>query len=239
MNRLILTILALLFMLSPACCHTYIVCVGVADYPGEKNDLRLSATDAQTMSNIYTKNGEATVRLFQNEQATVANVSAAFSQMCSQAKEGDVVIFFFSGHGMPGTFVCYDAQLRYDDVVTALSASAAKTKIIFADACFAGKARTSNRRHATAEDYSETNVLFFLSSRTNETSIENRLMKNSLFTAYLERGLRGGADTNLDRTITARELFTFVSEGVQQKSKQKQHPVMWGRFPDDMPLMKW
>ena len=64
-------------------------------------------------------------------------------------------------------------------------------------------------------------------------------MRNSLFTAYLERGLRGGADANLDRTITARELFTFVSEGVQQKSKQKQHPVMWGRFPDEMPLMTW
>lgn len=237
MNRLILILLALLCTLSSSC-HTFIVCVGVADYPGTKNDLRLSATDAQTMSNIYTKNGDATVRLFQNEQATVANVTAAFSQLCRQATEDDAVIFFFSGHGLPGTFVCYDALLRYDDVINALGSSAAKKKIIFADACFAGKARRTSS-HATSEDYSETNVLFFLSSRTNETSIENRLMKNSLFTAYLERGLRGGADTNLDRTITAHELFTFVSEGVQQKSKQRQHPVMWGRFPDDMPLMTW
>ncbi|MCR5158565.1 MAG: caspase family protein [Prevotella sp.] len=239
MSRLPLTIIGLLLTLSSAYCHTYIVCVGVADYPGEKNDLRLSATDALTMSELYSKNGDATVRLFQNEEATAANVTAAFSQLCGQAAADDAVIFFFSGHGMPGTFVCYDAQLRYDEVVNALSTSAAKTKIIFADACFAGKARTSNRRHATADDFSQTSVLFFLSSRTDETSKENRLMHNSLFTAYLERGLRGGADTNLDRTITAYELFSFVSEGVQQKSRQKQHPVMWGRFPDDMPLMKW
>ena len=64
-------------------------------------------------------------------------------------------------------------------------------------------------------------------------------MQNSLFTAFLERGLRGGADTDRDRTITARELFTFVSEGVRQRSGERQHPVMWGRFPDDMPLMVW
>lgn len=238
MRRITLTILALLLALSPAYCHTYIVCVGVADYPGVKNDLRLSATDAQTMSELYTKNGDATVRLFQNGQATVANVTAAFSQLCRQATADDAVIFYFSGHGLPGTFVCYDALLRYDDVVNALGSSAAKVKIIFADACFAGKARSSDW-HATAEDYAQTSVLFFLSSRTNETSIENRRMKNSLFTAYLERGLRGGADTNLDRTITARELFDFVSEGVKQRSREKQHPVMWGRFPDEMPLMAW
>ena len=157
---------------------------------------------------------------------------------CRQAGEDDAVIFYFSGHGVPGAFVCYDGFLKYDDVVVALGSSAAKKKIILADACFAGKARKTDR-HATAETYAKTSVLFFLSSRTNETSIENRTMRNSLFTAYLERGLRGGADTNRDRTITALELFNFVSEGVKSKSKQRQHPVMWGRFDNNMPLMTW
>ena len=81
--------------------------------------------------------------------------------------------------------------------------------------------------------------MFFLSSRTNEQSQERRSWRNSLFTAYLERGLRGGADNNLDWTITARELFNFVSKGVAEASQQKQHPVMWGKFDDDMPLMVW
>jgi len=81
--------------------------------------------------------------------------------------------------------------------------------------------------------------MFFLSSRTNEKSIERRGWRNSLFTAYLERGLRGGADTDCNRTITARELFDFVSQGVAKESRQKQHPVMWGKFDDDMPIMVW
>ena len=238
MHKFALFTLGLLFTLLPVSAHNYVVCVGIADYPGTKNDLRLSADDALTMQQLYQKNSQASVRLFQNEQATVAAVTAAFSQLCGEATEDDAVIFFFSGHGVPGAFVCHDSLLKYDDIVNALARSAAKKKIILADACFAGKARRS-RHHATAETYAQTSVLFFLSSRTNETSIENRTMKNSLFTAYLERGLRGGADTDRDRTITARELFQFVSEGVQQKSNQKQHPVMWGRFDNDMPLMTW
>ena len=63
--------------------------------------------------------------------------------------------------------------------------------------------------------------------------------RNSLFTAYLERGFRGGADVNKDRIITAKELFLFVSKGVAEQSLQKQHPVMWGRFDDEMPVMSW
>ena len=82
-------------------------------------------------------------------------------------------------------------------------------------------------------------MVFFLSSRTDEKSQERRGWRNSLFTAYLERGLRGGADTDRDRTITARELFDFVSQGVAKDSKQRQHPVMWGKFDDEMPMMVW
>lgn len=238
MHRAIMLAIILLLLPVGSSPHNYVICVGVADYPGVKNDLRLSAADAFITSRLYSKNGNSTVRLLQNEQATVEAVSTAFSQLCGQATDDDAVVFFFSGHGMPGAFVCYDGFLRYDTVVAALAGSKARHRIIFADACFAGKARRGSR-HASATDYSDTSVLFFLSSRTDETSFENRTMQNSLFTAYLERGLRGGADTNLDRTISARELFTFVSEGVQQKSSQRQHPVMWGRFDDDMPLMAW
>ena len=80
--------------------------------------------------------------------------------------------------------------------------------------------------------------MFFLSSRTNEESKESPY-KNSLFTIYLERGLRGGADFNRDRQITARELYDFVHKGVVDTSNGKQHPVMWGKFDDNMTIIKW
>jgi uncharacterized caspase-like protein len=59
------------------------------------------------------------------------------------------------------------------------------------------------------------------------------------FTYALQHGLRGGADKNRDRIITAKELFDYVSEKVKKNSGNRQHPVMWGKFSDDMPVMKW
>ena len=33
--------------------------------------------------------------------------------------------------------------------------------------------------------------------------------------------------------------FKFVSDNVRALSKNKQHPVMWGHFSDDMPVIVW
>ena len=81
--------------------------------------------------------------------------------------------------------------------------------------------------------------MLFLSSRNNENSIERANMKNGFFTTCLQKGLKGNADTDRDRVITAKELFDFVSGGVVKISDGKQHPVMWGNFSDDMVVMKW
>lgn len=36
--------------------RTYVVCVGIVDYPGTKNDLWVSANDARIILGIFTKN---------------------------------------------------------------------------------------------------------------------------------------------------------------------------------------
>jgi uncharacterized caspase-like protein len=82
-------------------------------------------------------------------------------------------------------------------------------------------------------------VMFFLSSRSGEPSQEIITMKNGVFTTYLLQGLRGSADVNRDRVITARELFDYVSAAVASATQGRQHPVMWGTFSNDMPIMVW
>ncbi len=216
--------------------RNYVVLVGIADYPGTKSDLKVSSQDAVTMKTLYDKNGDATIELLTDNEATVENVKVTMGNLFLRATRDDAVILFFSGHGVPGGFVCQDGLLKYNDIIAVMAQSDAQTKIVLADACFAGKARNSKKRDTKP---TETSVMFFLSSRTNEKSQERRGWRNSLFTAYLERGLRGGADTDYNRTITARELFDFVSKGVAKDSREKQHPVMWGKFDDQMPVMTW
>ncbi len=215
---------------------TYVVCIGVADYPNKDSDLRLCANDAQSVKEIYEKNSDADVCLLKNEQATISNVRTAMQKLFLRTNSEDAIVFFFSGHGSPGSFNCYDGHLNYDAIFEVMKDSKASRKIVFADACHAGKARSSKRHSSTP---TSTDVMFFLSSRTNEASIEASSWKHGLFTAYLTRGLRGGADTNRDRIITAKELFDFVSQGVKESSNDMQHPVMWGNFDSNMPLMVW
>ena len=217
---------------------TYLVAVGVSDYPGTDKDLRLPANDAATVQYIYSKNSNAESVLLTNSNATKSAILSKLRSTFAKASENDIIVFFFSGHGSKGVFCAYDAQIPYSEIRKAMASSKAKNKMIFADACFSGKMR-QGRKNTAEQSFNNYNIMLFLSSRGNETSIERRDMKNGFFTSCLQKGLRGGADANKDRTITARELFNYVSTNVKTLSSDKQHPVMWGKFSDNMTVMKW
>lgn len=238
--KLLIALLVCSVMTQAAAARIYLVAVGIADYPGTVNDLRVSAHDAETMVWLYGKNADGAQTCLQNETATRTAILSTLTATFAQAEADDIVVFFFSGHGYTGGLVAYDGKLGYDEVRQAMATSRSRHKMIFADACFSGRFRVSKQQGKEAmEAAKKSDVMFFLSSRSNERSIEMKNMHNSLFTAYLQRALRGGADANRDRIITAKELFDYVSAGVSQHSRGRQHPCMWGRFPDDMPVMKW
>ena len=214
---------------------TYLVSVGIADYPGTEHDLRISDNDAKTIAKVFSVAKQATVSILINEQATQSALLSTMHTSFMNANSEDIVILYFSGHGTPGALVCYDGLLTYQHIFKMLKGCKASRKVIIADACYSGKMRTNNQQTSS---YNSQNVMLFLSSRTNEVSRESRY-KNSLFTIFLERGLRGGADTNRDRYITARELYDFVHKGVIEASGNKQHPVMWGKFDNNMTVINW
>ena len=214
---------------------TYLVSVGIADYPGTEHDLRISDNDAKTIAKVFSVAKQATVNILINEQATQSALLSTMHTSFMNANSEDIVILYFSGHGTSGALVCHDGLLTYQHIFKMLKGCKASRKVIIADACYAGKMRATSQQ---SDSYNAQNVMLFLSSRTNEVSRESRY-KNSLFTIFLERGLRGGADTNRDRYITARELYDFVHKGVIEASGNKQHPVMWGKFDNNMTVINW
>lgn len=217
----------------------YLLAVGISDYPGTKNDLRLPRNDAATMQWLYKENRQAKVCLLTNGEAKVATVKKALQKMASLATANDIVVMFFSGHGVKGGFVCYDGFLYYSDIYSAMASCKSESKMVFADACFSGAMRQGKGRARASSHGNAGNTMLFLSCRSNEKSIETPTMTNGFFTHALQHGLRGGADSNKDRVVTAKELFDYVSEKVRKASGNRQHPVMWGKFPDDMPVMRW
>ena len=219
----------------PVQAKVYLVSVGIADYPGKENDLRVSDNDAKTIAKVFQATKDASVSVLVNGEATQASLLSTMHSAFANAQSDDAVILYFSGHGTPGAIVCHNGELTYQYIFKMLKGCKASKKIIIADACYAGKMRTTQQQ---STNYNSQSVMLFLSSRTNERSKETKF-KNSLFTIFLERGLRGGADTNKDRQITARELYDFVHKGVIEASENQQHPVMWGKFNNDMTVIKW
>lgn len=219
----------------------YVVSVGIADYQ-TISDLILPEKDAKSIAELY-KTQTKNVILITGKYATKARVLKSLKDQFSRAKEQDMIVFAFSGHGYLGGLCPYDMSAKdesgisYWEIRSILKQSRAKRKVVFADACFSGSIR-NNTSHSH-QSHQDSEVLLFLSSRGGETSIESPFMVNGFFTTYLLRGLRGGADADRNRKITAKELFQFVSQGVKERSKDQQHPVMWGRFDDDEVLMDW
>jgi len=235
MKQIGLFIFLFLASINPLQAKVYVVSIGIADYPGKENDLRISDNDAKTIARVFQATRDASVKVLTNEDATQSAILSTMHTLFDDAQSDDAVVLYFSGHGTPGALVCHDGLLTYQHIFKMLKGCKASRKVIIADACYAGKMRATRQQSSS---YKKQDVMLFLSSRTNEASQETKY-KNSLFTIFLERGLRGGADKNRNRQISAREIFDFVHDGVTEASGNKQHPVMWGKFDNNMTIIKW
>ena len=236
MKKILVSFFLLLSLASAQARNVFLVSVGIADYPGAVNDLFLPADDATAIYRLYVNHAGAKAVLLRDSSATRSEVLSSMRRLFSQAQEDDIVIFFFSGHGVRSGFVAYDEFLTYSDLKSVFSSCRARNKMIFADACYSGGLR-DGRAHGSRDGLNQ--IMLFLSSRDNEVSIESPFMDNGFFTTALLGALKGGADFNRDRVITAIELFKAVSSKVSSLSFDSQHPVMWGSFPDNMPVMDW
>lgn len=242
--KLLSLILLLLFTTNIWAQKLYVVSVGICDYKDPHvNDLRFTEADVVSFNQVIkTHTNEVYTLLGAN--ATHHNVYSYISQVFAKATSNDAVMLFFSGHGYPGGFCCYDMDktrggLTYTEISSLFKQCKAKCKMVFADACFSGGLRKEKKGKDAISSVHKGDVMFFLSSRTNETSQEMIGGPNGQFTRFLVRGLRGGADTNRDKIITAKELYDFVHEGVSVATGNKQHPVMWGRFNNSMAVLNW
>lgn len=243
--------LLLLFFLTVSLCvnakSIYVLSVGISDYK-YINDLHMAEKDAGSIAELY-RTHTSHVKTLLGSQATHDNILTTLRTFFSQAGADDIVVFFFSGHGDKGGLCAYDTRssssmVTYAEIRNAISGCRARNKQLFIDACFSGGLRDSSAQSANNANSSPLSsntegVMLFLSSRSGEASRENIWADKGLFTQYLIKGMKGGADTNGDRIITAKEIFKYVSSGVSQRTNKKQNPVMWGKFNDDMHIMNW
>ena len=234
-------ILFILFVVLPFSLQgrIFAVFVGISEYEQSVNNLTYCHRDAMAMYELMKEYATPECMiLLTDKQAKHDDIVYHTKQLFQQAQSEDIVIFFFSGHGYFNLFCAYDKNLHFSTLQKIFQECKAQRKLIFADACYSGTMRQEGGQSASNQSSAENNVLLFLSSRSDQTSRENALLRNGIFTYFLLAGLRGGADTNKDGYITARELFDFVNPRVKQRSNATQVPVMWGRFDENMTILK-
>ncbi len=225
--------------------NIYVVSVGIADYK-YINDLRFTERDASTFDEIMSGSTDERIMLLGCD-ATHVNISRTIRSAFAKAKAEDTVIFFFSGHGYEGGFCCYDMRpssyiggISYQEMQILFRNCRAGKKIVIADACFSG-GLSKQKTQLTVQAVQNSDVIFFLSSRLDETSLELPEGPNGLFTYFLAKGLHGEADTSHDTYVTIKEMYDYVSRGVISYALQiphNQHPTIWGRYDGAMKLFK-
>lgn len=246
LKSIVLLLLSLLSVSEVNAQHTYVVSVGIADYQNIKN-LHFTEADVATFNRIMYQH-DADITSLTGSQATHANILKTVRSVFAKATPSDAVVFFFSGHGYEGGFCCYDMQpnshlggMSYQEMQILFRNCRAGRKMVFADACFSG-GLSKQRSQLQVQAVSNNDVMFFLSSRLDETSLELPQGPNGLYTYFLARGLCGAADANNDRIISASEICNFVSTSVSSWASQiphSQHPTVWGRFEQGMSVLDW
>lgn len=84
--------------------------VGVSKYADPGHDELHTESDVLVIREALTRHGFTDFEVLQNQQATYANIKAAFERLVARSVAGDVVVFHFSGHGVQITDGIHDTN---------------------------------------------------------------------------------------------------------------------------------
>lgn len=245
------------------------VVIGVSSYRNLTKDqqLQYAHRDAQDFAAfLRSPNGggfpASQVSVLLNQDATVSAMRSALGTALPRSVEpDDVVVIFFAGHGVvegdrDGYLLAHDSDpqnlyatampiAELDRIVT--ERIKARSVILIADACHAGKLGWTSRSTETQamvnrymEEVGKTGqgVLRILGSRADQRSYEGEHWGggHGVFTHFLLKGLRGEADKDKDGFVRAAEVLEYLSEMVPKETKALQHPRAAGSIDPRLPL---
>lgn len=189
-----------------------------------------------------------------DEAATRENILKTMREYFLRADANDVVLLYFSGHGLEGCFLPvdfdgYNNKLKHEEIKSILMQSRAKHKLCIADACHSGSlaygnglaakggpAPVSLDRYYQAFEETDGGIALLMSSKAEELSLEDHGLRQGVFTYYVMKGLKGEGDSNGDYIVTIKELYKYVYSRVREYTGNVQTPVLTGDYDDAMPV---
>lgn len=249
-------------MASPPRTHALII--GVANYGNpDIPKLKFANRDAEAFARFLKSNAggsvpEENIILLVDTAATTAAVYNAIDELGRTVKKGDLVYFYFSGHGdienktiyKNGFLICYDSpptnynrfSLSIDDLnetANTMSADLNANVVLITDACHSGKlAGSFNKGNFLAGErfrQVKKKEIRITSSSAEQLSNENEAWGGGrgVFSWYLINGLNGLADQQNDGTVTLDEIKKFLDSSLAKdpvliRENLVQTPVLQG-----------
>ncbi|RCW72412.1 caspase family protein [Pseudorhodoferax soli] len=232
----------------------WVLAIGISEYVGSDGafDLQFAANDASDMASSIFLGGEALfgkgqvdVQLIASGKApasrpTKTRIRTAFDRL-QAAKSNDVVVVYFSGHGLSYHDEYYfpteevnsldisDAAVRQARTISGeeigkwMATPARKQAVIF-DTCAAGavgrrlvrpKSATPDIVRALDRMRDRAGLYVLMGSASDKESYEASPFERGLLTHALLEGLRGAATFRDDKFVAVSSLFDFAKEQVQ------------------------
>lgn len=231
--------------------NVFAVIIGVAAYT-HMRPLNYTDDDAYRMyAFLKSPEGGALdddhISILIDESATLSNIKYTMEQVFGRAGPNDLIMLYYSGHGHEDAFLPIDFdgfrnKLYHEEIIGLLHRSRAKYKLCIADACYSGgmlAARGRGPDEITQDFYDKLSqaapgTALIMSSKSDETSLESKGLRQGVFSHFLIRGLKGEADRNQDGYIDITELFNFVSYQVQAYTQRRQSPLIEGDYDRKM-----
>ena len=241
------------------------IVVGISKYNEDKLKLKYAENDAALFRDYLSKVEklpEENIVYLGNEDAVAPNIVRELASLLKKSQEGDLVYFYFAGHGdvvddfgeKEGFLLAADANahqeyyaggviplnLLNNKVVGNLTNKGVKV-ILILDACHSGFVfqEGTQKNLGTIQAMFE-NATKILSCGSDELSYESGDLQHGYFTYYLVKGLMGTADANTDNNLIYRELddylYNNVNATVSKKYNKQQTPVL--RTQNDRATLK-
>lgn len=244
--------------------NIWVVIAGVAEYQDENiPNLNFTTNDAYSLADFYKHPSGGSIPsenliLLTNEKATKENILNALNKNFQKAKEKDLIVFYFSGHGLinektnnqfyllPYDYVSenWETAIYYNEIKELFLKSRANRKLWIMDACHSGAAISKLKNMSVDSSLAEikdTKIALLTSSNIGEESLEIRSLERGLFSYYLTEGLLNESpriDNNRDQFIDIYELFSYAQIKTSARAFNIQNPQIAGTFNVNLPLGK-
>jgi len=186
-----------------------------------------------------------------NDKADVVGLLSGINKWLKRTvKQGESDVYiFFAGHGLASDdgdtayLIPYDGApdflertaISRDEVFREVSSVNPRSVTVFLDTCYSGDTRGESRLIAgrplgikLQEQSLPAGFTVLTAAGGDQIAKPLKEAQHGLFSYFLMKGMEGGADSDGNNEITARELHAYVRENVVQQSGGSQVPELQG-----------